>query len=212
MTRHTFNIVRQPLIEPVSTAEVKLYTHISHSVEDTIIANWIKSARKEAEDFLNRAMITQIVEMSIDGWPSWPLQLPMAPLQQVITIKAYSELNVETVLYDSGYREYTNTTTTAGPIPVPTTNQYFLIDTRSQPGRITLNSNYSLPTITLRKIDSIRIQYLAGYGAAASDVPATMIDAIYLYCAIRNENRTGEVKDALGTFYNLLWPDRISIL
>jgi hypothetical protein len=93
-----------------------------------------------------------------------------------------------------------------------------IIDTSSEPGRISLGYSVQWPTVTLRPINSVKIRFTAGYGDAGGttttpdfvieSVPSSVKDAIYVYCAWRNENRAGEV-DLPKQFYDILRPDRI---
>ena len=86
-------------------------------------------------------------------------------------------------------------------------SKYF-VDADSTPARISLNYGESWPSVTLRPIKGLVINYDAGYGTA-SDVPDRIKDAIYLYCAYRYENRIAEDGTVPPAFYNILQPDRI---
>lgn len=188
-------LVEAPTVEPVSADEAKLYARIDHDTEDTIIANWIKTARAEAEKYQRRAFTTQTWEMTYDTFPITPIEITRAPLISVLTIKYFDFENTETTLYNS-------------LVPVGTESNY-IVDTDSTPGRIALAFGVSWPTTTLRSINAVKIRYTAGYGAAATDVPAEVKDAIYIYCAWRNENRTAESGEMPEQFYNVLRPSRL---
>lgn len=186
MTSRSFNIVNPPASEPVTAEDVKLYTRISTSIEDTLVDTWIQSGRLAAEDYQHRAYITQTIELAYDGWPDKEICLPRPPLTQVNSIKYYDTDNVEYTIDPSEY----------------------FVDTNSTPGRLSLNYGLSWPTVILRPIRGLVINYNAGYGDAEA-VPKRIKDALYLYCAYRYENRIAEDGTVPDAFYNILQPDRI---
>ncbi len=63
---HT-EIVRKPLIEPVTLEEVKDYLHIEHDTEDNLLAHFIQSAREYIEEFVGRAFMTQVRRVTFLG-------------------------------------------------------------------------------------------------------------------------------------------------
>lgn len=173
--------------EPVTTANVKLYTRVSHDAEDDLIDTWIKAGRILAEDYQKRAYITQTWQLAFDFFPPVPFCIPRAPLISVTSLKYYDTDNSETTYSADNY----------------------FVDAESKPGRITLGYGISWPAETLRSINAVKILYTAGYGAA-DDVPTTVKDAIYLYCAYRYENRTAEDGSAPSQFFDLLKPEKIT--
>lgn len=201
-------LITSPAIEPVTLAEVKLHTRISHDIEDSLLTSWIVSARQRAEDFLNRCFIAQVWEMNFDGFPCLPLMFPRAPLMQLLSIKYYDTANTETDLY---YESYNPVSTTDEGGTEPDTNADFFIDTDSEPGRLGFAYLADWPSITLRPMSSVKIRFAAGYGLEAADVPQNIRDAIMLYCGWRNENRAAEVDKEPEQFFNLLRHDRMSI-
>ncbi|MCO4819788.1 MAG: head-tail connector protein [Bacteroidetes bacterium] len=184
-------VITEPPIEPLNIAEVKTAVHIDHDVEDTLIGSWIKSARKRAEEYMRRAFIKQVLEVGYDFFPVAPFCLPSPPLAVLTSIKYYDQNNAEAEIdLDNVYT-----------------------DTNSSPGRVDLNYGYVWPTTVLRKIDSVKVRYTAGYNGtgdpSADDVPDYIKDAIFLYCGWRNENRGGETDNPPEQFYNLLSHDRM---
>lgn len=191
----TLKRITAPVVEPVSASDVKLYTRISHTVEDGLISTWIKSAVELAEAYQHRAYISQVWEMTFDEFPELPLYVPRAPLVSIVSIKYYDYLNAETTLYNLA-------------VPVAT-NGDFIIDTDSEPGRIDHAYSDYWPSVVLRPMNAVKIRYNAGYGADGTTTPAAVKDAIMLYCAYRYENRTAEVDAVPPQFYHLLNSDRI---
>lgn len=179
----------EPQAEPLSTTEVKLHTHISHSVEDTLIAQWIKSGRIAIEQYTNRSLVEQTYEVYFDGWPLLPVELPRPPLMSISAVNYYGEDGTEYTM----------------------TNDKFIIDNVSCPGRLTTANDITLPTTLLRSINSVKITYKAGYVTALTiaNLPEIFKDALYVYCTWRNENRAGET-DIPRAFYDILRPVRLA--
>jgi hypothetical protein len=202
----SLKLITPPAIEPVTVDDVKLHTHIDTDIQDDILENWITSARMLAEDYQRRAFIGQMWEISFDSFPCMPIFVPRAPLIGVVSIKIYDYANAETVLYSKADNPIT---TTEEPGSDLSTNSDFQIDLDSEPGRIGFAYNKIWPSTILRSMNAVKIRYAAGYGLEALDVPATVKDAIMLYCAYRNENRAAEVEEAPKQFFNLLAHDRI---
>jgi hypothetical protein len=198
--------ITDPAIEPVTVSELKKHTHIDYSEEDTILSNWITTARMLAEDFQRRSFIAQVWEIAFDFFPTLPIYLPRSPIIGLMSIKYYDYQNTETTLYDSVDNPIT---TTEEPGTTLETNEDFLVDTDSEPGRLGFAYSKLWPSVVLRSMNAVKIRYAAGYGLTAATVPAPVKDAIQLYCAWRNENRAAEAGEAPDQFYNLLWPKRL---
>lgn len=182
-------LITPPIVEPVTVADVKLHTHIDHDVEDNLIQLWIESARKLAEDFQCRAYVAQTYTMTFDSFPDLPILIPRAPLTAVSSVKYYDYENTETSMLLTD----------------------FIIDTDSEPGRIGFAYSKTWPSVTLRPMNAVKITFTCGTGSNASTVPATVKDAIMLYCTYRNENRAAEIDSAPRQFYDLLSPQRLYV-
>lgn len=179
--------VTGPKVEPVTIDQVKLHTHVNNDDEDSLIQSWISSARRAAENFQNRAYITQTLEIRFDSWPCFPMLIPRAPIQSVSSIKYVDTDGTEHTLDTADY----------------------IVDISSIPGRIGLAYAVTLPTTILQPIDAVRVQYVAGYGDKAESVPEYIKDAIMLYCSWRYENRTAEAGLMPEAFYDILRPENV---
>jgi uncharacterized phiE125 gp8 family phage protein len=176
-------------VEPVTPAEVKLYARVAHSVEDSLITKWIKAARKLAEDYQHRSYTEQIYRMTYDNFPATPILFPRPPLISVESVKYYDEDDTEAAFSASNY----------------------FVDTNSEVGRLVLNAGISWPTVSLRPINGVIIDFKTGYGSDADAVPDSVKNAIYIYCTHMYENRESESGTIPREFYDLLRPDRIAI-
>lgn len=183
-----FRVKTGPFIEPVTVDEVKLCTRVAHSVEDTLILQWIKAARKIAEEYQHRSYIEQVYTLTYDDFPKECIEFPQAPLISVDSVKYYDEDDAESEL---------------------TSDNYF-VDTMSEVGRLSLNANVDWPNVTLRPINGVVIEFTAGYGDSADSVPDSVKNAIYLYCTHMYENRDSETGSIPIQFFDILRPDRMA--
>lgn len=183
-------LITVPATEPVTVTEVETHLRLAAGSENTYLATLIAAAREYCESFQNRAYITQTWELTLDQWPCFPLKLPMPQLVSVTSIKYFDTANVEAIWASSNY----------------------FVDVDSEPGRIGLGYNISLPTTTLRAINAVKIRYVAGYGAAA-DVPLRTKQAILMLVGHLYENRETvspvDLKEIPFAVSSLLWLDRI---
>ena len=159
-----FAIQTAPSIEPVTTAEVKLVSRIRSTVTtyDTMLANYITAARQAVEKYLGRALITQTLNLYYDNFPcnNEEMILIYSPVRSVSSITYVDTDGVTQTLSASNYRT----------------------DLLSITPRITIAYGESWPSI--REVtNAIKITYIAGYGDAATDVPAPIKECIKSLCA-----------------------------
>jgi uncharacterized phiE125 gp8 family phage protein len=180
-------LITAPVVEPllVSDASFDEYIRIDGMDSDNNLKALIKAARVEAESYLNRALINQTWELTLDKFPDMPIKLPKPPLVSVGSFK---------------YIDYEDTEITWA-------KSNYIVDTDSEPGRIALAYSKSLPGVTLKPINGVKIQFQAGYGSSGSDVPENFLLAMKLYVTHRFEHPDDDsVPEA---FYNLLGYDRV---
>jgi len=198
MMNFSMKLIKPPILEPVSVEEVKVYAHIDHDVDDSLISSWIRTARILAENYQRRAYFEQQWELSFDDFPTLPILIPRPPLVSIDFIEYYETDNAKTTMALTD----------------------FYIDTNHEPGRLAHAYSVIWPSVILREIDSFRIRYTAGFVPLYVDdtttttympeivpLPENLKDAIYLYCTYRNENRSGEVDRIPRHFYDLLNQD-----
>jgi uncharacterized phiE125 gp8 family phage protein len=148
-----------PPAEPVTLVEVKSLLRIDDSDDDNLISSMITAIRQRAEEWTRRSFLTQTWTLWMDEFPfrsgntmnklnGRVIIIPRPPMQSVAFIKTYDSDN-STVTFD--------------------TSDYF-VDTASSPGRVALNDNSSWPT-SLRIFSAVEVEFIAGYGSSASDVP-----------------------------------------
>lgn len=144
-----------PDTEPVSTADAKAHLRYSDNDQDTLIDALVKAARESVEAYTGRALITQTWQLFLDEFPAGFDRLK-APLQAVSSIKYIDTAGVEQTLAADQYK----------------------VDTAAL-GRIVPAYGVTWPS-TRAEANAVTVEFVAGYGVAATDVPADIIHAIKL--------------------------------
>lgn len=167
------SVYTAPAVEPVLVADMKTFLRVDGSEDDTLITNLIASARWEVEKYLRRALISQTLEFTMDSVPLQDfIELPYQPLVSVTSVTTYNTANTGAVFANTNYQ----------------------VDTVG--GRIYLNDGCSWPT-ALRIRNAFVVRYAAGYGAAGTNVPSAIVDAIRRLVALWYEHR-GDVEFEQG--------------
>ncbi len=139
-----------------------------YGAEDDLLTALVKTAREYCESYQNRAYITQKWELWLDDWPDEDyIRIPLPPLQGVTSVKYYGTDDTE----------YT----------MPATD--YFVDVKSEPGRVVLAYSKNWPTTTLRTANAVCVEFTAGYGDEADDVPERVKRAILLLVGHLYENR-----------------------
>lgn len=186
-------LVTPPAIEPLTLAEAKDHLRVDSTDEDSLIEPLITAARIYAETFTRRAFITRTYDLFLDGFPAeTEICLPRPPLQSVTYLK-YTDLGGNLVTISSGD---------------------YIVDTASQPGRLSLQYLKFWPTYQ-QIANSVRLRFVAGYGNAAADLPRSLQQAMLLIIGHWYENRETVAPGALAEVpmaaQSLLWSERISL-
>ena len=162
----SLRLITPPTVEPVSVATAKTYLRVDGSDDDTLIGSLIKAAREKGEELARRAFITQTLEQTIDAWPSdMRLKLYRPPLQSITSVKYLDSSNVEHTWTD------------------------YVADIRSGPGVVIFNS---LPSASLLESGAITVRFVAGFGAAGTNVPERINQTILQLVAYWYENRDSQ--------------------
>lgn len=143
-----------PLAEPLHVDDAKLHLGVDITEHDAAITVLIGAARRLFEEIQGRALITQTFDLTLDEWPQGrEIKLPRAPLRSVTSITYVDSDGTSATFAASNY----------------------VVDTKSEPGRITLGYNKSWPSATLRPGGAITIRYVSGYATAFTAVANTDI-------------------------------------
>lgn len=149
---------RPPTGEPVTVDALKAHLRITHASEDVLLGELIATARQTVEREAGVACLDQGYRLVLDALPGNGLvRLPVHPVGQVTAITAYDA---------DGNASAVDTATT-------------VLDGYAVPPRLLFKQR---PTAT-RCINGIEIDFDAGFGTTAAEVPDTLKRAITLAAA-----------------------------
>ncbi len=170
-------LVTKPSKEPITLDEIKdhLKLELSDASEDPLVSRLIVAARRRAENFLWRAIMTQTWDYFLDDFPGDlddTIFLPLPPLQSVTTVK-YIDLD--------GVQQTLSAT-------------LWKIDTVSEPARLVPAFNETWPS-TRDEINAVEIRFVAGY-ADIGEVPEEIKTAMKMMAGTWYENRESQQEGA----------------
>jgi len=165
-----FRVSDPPEEDAVDMTELKAFLRLTSNDDDALVQSLLDSATVAAENFTKRKFITQGLDGYIDiqsliSSKFWDgvveaaqsillefsaLELPARPLQSVEEVSTFTRNNTEITYASSNY----------------------MVDSidPDRAGRIVLNYNAVWPS-DLRRANSLRIQWTAGYGDTHESVP-----------------------------------------
>ena len=150
--------VTEPALEPVTVADARAWLRISHTSEDTLIADLISAARQDVENQTGLSLISQQWRLTMDNWPAGDMiELPRGPVTGVLAVTVYAASGTPSVVSPADY----------------------LHDMRSDPARL-LFERRADPG---RRMNGIEIDFSAGFGATGTSVPDMLCRAILLLVA-----------------------------
>lgn len=151
---------------PVTLDELKLHARVDSPHENNLLTDLIAVATEYLDGksgLLGRSLITQTYRLTLDAFPA-EIALPLPPAQAVTSITYIDAEGAVQTLDPSAYR---------------------LIG--SDPGKvIPVNSWPSTKTDP----EAVKIEFRAGYGDLAADVPAAIKRAILEHCTFFYETRS----------------------
>lgn len=161
---------------PITTAELKLHSHIDTSADDSEIDALVAAATQDTEAMLWRTLCTTTWVLTLDRFPCDDyIDLPRPPLVSVTHVKYYDLNNTQQTLSTSDY-EY---------------------DTSTEPGRIYIDRSTGWPSVYDRR-NAVEIRFVAGYGAASA-VPEGIKQIIRMKAGHWYENREASIVGVSAT-------------
>lgn len=160
-------LTSKPAIEPITLADIKAHLRIEGASEDVVLSSLVLTSRLHIETALGLALVAQGWTLTLDAWPaSGVLHLPIRPLLSVDAVRVLPSSGAATLLHPSTY----------------------VVDTTGWRGRIVraFGSDWPQPG---KAANGIEIDLTAGFGPAASDVPAPIRQALLLLTAHWYERR-----------------------
>lgn len=161
-------VTTPPEYEPITVDELKLFARIDGTEEDALLEGFIIGVREAAELYLGRALMTQTIRMVLDIWPETGiLELPQPPLLSISQVATRDELGVETVYAASNY----------------------YVVTESIPGQLIIRNSCTPPSNTVRFTAGYIVDFIAGYGDDAEDVPQVIKEGLKVWATYVYEQR-----------------------
>lgn len=169
-----------PAIEPVTVAECKTTMRIDHTAHDTLIGNLIKACREYVETVCRRSLINTTYDFRLDRFPLGSIELQRPPVSAVSSVKYIDLDGVEQTLSASLYH----------------------VDIYDEPPRIEPEDTW--PATLSGQPNEVTIRYVAGYGAAAANVPERIRQSIIALVSDLYENPGSQVELVNGLHPNKL--------
>lgn len=91
-------VITPPTVEPVSVAEAKLQAVIGIADDDDLLEIMISAVREQGENLTSRSFAPQTLEIMLDEFPSWEIELPKGPVTSITSVKYIDEDGVEQTL------------------------------------------------------------------------------------------------------------------
>ena len=162
-------VVTAPASKPVTLAEAKLFLRedLVDTPNDNQIQMLLDAAIEHIEGQTSRRLITQTLKCTVKGWPRGVFRFPVGPISAISHVR----------YFDTADAQYT----------LPSTEYSF--DGTSNPPVLGLNYLRTWPSVTLRPLNPVEIQFVAGYADAAA-VPARFKNAILMLTATLYRHRS----------------------
>lgn len=173
-----------PSIEPITNLEAKNFLRLDSDLtqDDALIDTLIAAARLYAESYCNRSLISQSWQLLLDSFPSpqtfgVPWGQPWSIPANAIQLERGPLISVQSVKYlDMG-----------GTLQTMPAGQY-TVDASSPMPRIVPVFGAVWP-VPLPQIGAVQVNYTAGYGTAAANVPAGIRQWLLLRVSTLYRNR-----------------------
>jgi uncharacterized phiE125 gp8 family phage protein len=154
----TYAMTDPPQAEPLTLADVKAHLRLDSGDEDALLIALIRTAREHLERQTGLCLMTQGWRLYLDRWPEGGMiQIARGPVQAIGTIQVFDGDGVPTDLSVNDR----------------------LLDGEARPARLWLRD----PTPPGQAINGIEIDFIAGYGESATDVPDTLKRAMLIHVA-----------------------------
>ncbi len=167
VSKFTLELLTPPAVKAITLESVRLNLRLDHIDEDDLLNDLIDMATEISQTITSRQFITATYRWYLDNWPEEGiLRPPLPPLQSVSSIK-FQDIDGNQQTIDAADYE---------------------VDNKKQPGRIRPVPNFGWPSLD-DVFNPIVVEYICGFGDAASDVLASIRQALKLIVNHLYENR-----------------------
>lgn len=161
----TLRVVTAPAVEPVTVAEAKAHLRVDASDDDTYIGTLITAAREWVETYLDRAIVTQQLVMTLKNFPAddHEIELPRPPMASAGTATAIS---------------VTYTLSSGATASLSSSN--YRVARYATPGELQTLYAGTWPADTLEDENAVSVTWWAGFGPTGASVPAAIRHAMLM--------------------------------
>lgn len=149
----TFELVTAPAVEPITTTEAKAFCRAEHTSEDALFTSLIAAARRYVERDTGLALVDQDWRGTFNAWDTRGLRLRPHPVTEVGSIEVWTGSAFEAQDVD---------------------DFQFIV---GRPALLLPNEG-TAPVQPQRGLAGVRVEFTAGFGAAATDVPEDILTAM----------------------------------
>lgn len=174
-----------PTVWPVSVDDLKAQARIVHSDDDALLLGYIKVATRQVERYVQRSLLSQTWKLYLDAFPKGLNELGCLVDKPIRLLKP-PVISVEHIYYtdtdgdEQEFEDFQEKLTGASPLVAP---------------------DYQMSWPQTRDVfNAVRVEYTAGYGAAATDVPEDIIQAVKLLATTYFELRDLKEMEKLECF------------
>ena len=174
----SLSVVTAPTVTPIKLIGLdaaKNHVRAEHGDDDDLVISAAAAAWSYVERVTWRQLITATLKLHLDRFQilkCGTILIPRSPLQSISSI---------------GY-----TDTDGNPQPLVANTDY-QVDANAEPGRIRPAYGTSWPTAR-REYSSVEIEFVAGYGTTAAEIPDLALHAVRLLIGDFYENREPSAK------------------
>lgn len=160
----TYALISPPVAEPVTLAEFKAHLRIDADHEDSLLQALLLAAREHLERVAGLALISQGWRLYLDRWPqSGLVEIARGPVLSIEAVRTYDAFGEESEISLAGH----------------------VLDGAGRPARFWLRA----PPASGQAINGVEVDFVAGFGEAAGEVPDTLKRAIKIHAAHMYEFR-----------------------
>ena len=182
-----FITITPPATEPLLLADAKEHLRVDSTADDNLITTLIRACRFTLERQYDIALITQTLQLNLDYFPYWWLWRGGSSnyiawwLDQAYYTQLLLRPPVQSIV------SVTYTDPSGNPQTLPSST--YVLDTMNRPARLVPALNKQWPATAIGTINVAAVQFIAGYGAADTNVPDDIKAAIKLLLGHFYENR-----------------------
>ena len=194
--RYGLQITTQPATEPVTTASLQAHLRLDTEADDILLTTYAVAAREMVEAYLGRALVQTTFLMTVAPSSS-PNRRNSTRFLDVVELRRSPLVSINTVTHCDA-----NGLQTVLPAGA------YLLEPNFDPARIRLDYASGLVPTTAA-FDCLQIAFTAGYGADATLIPATIINAIMITAMFLSERRGDDGGELPKAAEWLLNPHRV---